>query len=126
MNASYTRPKFMDRFRGHLPEILYTNVPLPSFMETPLSLDMIFGAPKNSRKRTQKAKPNTPQSSSMEGELSVGKTARFALDGKDLEIDNGTWIVGNLEFGAVARVKGRVQGEKLYVSQLVILKPKSA
>jgi hypothetical protein len=121
MNA-VTRTRLIDRLRGHLPDILYTNVPIPAFMETPITFEYLFkplGSNKTSSKEKIKASPGA---NTIEGRITAGKNTKYSINEKDLEIDNGTWIVGSLEFGITARAKGRMQGNKFYVSQLILLK----
>ncbi len=121
MNATHSKNNLLYKFKDQLPEILYTNIPIPAFMETPIS-DLIFKKKKTTYRKSSKAKVPAVSASCLEGSIENGQNTKYAINDKDLEIDNGTWIIGNIACGLNARAKGRMQGDKFYVSQLVILK----
>jgi hypothetical protein len=43
----------------------------------------------------------------LEGEVTRGQATKFAINGTDFKVSPGTWIIGELRMGAIARVKGR-------------------
>lgn len=48
----------------------------------------------------------TAQGFAFEGTLTAGRTTQFAVLGRDLQIDEETWIFGELRLGSYAHVKG--------------------
>jgi len=124
----------------HLPAFFHKELPLPAILTTPMNLGDILRTPihipgissKRSRRksfskrtistaRVANSKGKTGQFV-VEGSIQRGEKARFAIDNKDFDIDANTWIIGNVEYGAWARVKGCTQGDKKIASQVVILK----
>lgn len=130
MNAAPIRNRFfLERFRGHLPEVLYTNVPYTEFLDTPLSIPAflrkppgLFNPSKIKKPTPTKVETKKKAENTIEGIITVGINTRFSLDAKDLEIDGGTWIIGDLDYGMRARAKGKMLGDRFKVAQIVILK----
>lgn len=46
----------------------------------------------------------------LNGRLREGKGTPFAVDGEDFVIGPNTWILGEVEIGALAKVKGYIRG----------------
>lgn len=69
------------------------------------------------------AERRKPKYHFLEGRLGVGKTTRYAVEGRDISVDEDTWIIGTLAIGATVRVKcgpgprGELQALKIQVSK---------
>ena len=44
----------------------------------------------------------------IEGRLSAGSGSLFSVENQDFIIDDNTWILGDLKYGAHAKVKGSI------------------
>ncbi len=125
MNSGYSKNSFFDRFRGHLPEILYTKVPVPNFLETPITIPNLFQKQPQRRRTkppTSTAPSVTDRRNTLEGVVGPGATGLYAINQTDIEIHSGTWIIGDLEYGTFARAKGKFMGGKFLVTQIVFIK----
>ena len=130
MNTAYSRQSFFDRFRDHLPAILYKKVPLPAFLETPIELPSLFPKTPDYLSRKKKILQKKPSAAAekrntLEGVLTRGQNYPYAINQTDLEFNAGTWIIGDLECGALARARGALRHDRFIVSQIIFLKPKS-
>jgi hypothetical protein len=125
-------------FNVTLPEVLHQ--PLPMHLLVPTGLRGLLSPtnaytgkiPKNQKRglkkksaRSEKEQTQT-RSFSAEGFIQTGQSARFMIGDKEFDIDSNTWIIGNVAYGAFARVKGISQGDRKIASQLVILRPAPA
>lgn len=135
--SALRRPVF-GLFNVTLPEVFHKPIPLPmvGYMKEILFSPLPgFSAPTvKVKKRIQTKKVNKdidvgkPALKAkagqflIEGLIECGKKSRFMIADKEFDIDANTWIIGNVEYGAFARVKGVAQGEKKIATQLVILR----
>lgn len=71
------------------------------------------------------AKP-AEQQFALEGLMQPGTESQFCINGKDFFITHDTWIVGEIEPGAYASVRGPLRAGKRIATKLVIIKPKGA
>ncbi len=95
-----------------IPAILMTPVPMPS-----LSLARnLFGGNAN------KPEHLAQRRFLLEGELHIGKSSVFSVEGTEFEYDEDTMIVGELEIGSLVRIKGQYDsdGQRRANSMMVI------
>lgn len=124
MDSEQQRRGWYDYLRS-IDSLLSTNVPLPSFLTKPIQIP---GLNNSKPFKRPTARGTTTQSKSksgqfvLEGPIENGKTSRLAIQGKDFEVDSNTWIIGTIEIGAIAKVKGSMQFDKRVALQIVILK----
>src|SRR5436190_5825949 len=104
----------------HLPAFFHTPVlPTPKFLLKDVHIPGV-GPKRRSRRspytmrsgKTQVSAPTNYKAGQflVEGRIQRGQTARFCVEDKEFEIDANTWIIGNVEFGALARIKGNAMG----------------
>ncbi len=61
---------------------------------------------------------------SLLGPLSAGKSTSYSINGVDFEIDPTTAIVGELQFGALARVSGIYRQHTIRCAKKILVEPK--
>ena len=135
MNTQQKKP-FFNFITQHLPAVplpafLLKEIPLPSFLTKPINLPSLGSSRGNIKRSYSKKSSKSANASSakpkigqffLEGILQHGNRTRFAIGNRDFEIEPNTWIIGNVEFGSTARVKGSIQGEQNIATQVVILR----
>lgn len=131
MNSGNSKPSFFDKFRDNLPAVLYTKVPLPSFLENTINFPNLpallqkslasRGATKARTAPNANTSSGTPKKHCLQGELKHGASTQYAVNNIDLEIDSSTWIIGDLEYGKKVRVKGKYEGKKFIATQVIFL-----
>ena len=71
------------------------------------------------QKNTTSSKQNS-QRFALEGAIQAGTNSPFSINGKDFSITDDTWVVGDLEIGAYASVRGPLKGGKRVATKVVI------
>lgn len=120
MSSSDQRKALLNYLKS-IPAALNSNIPLPSFLTTPIKIPG-FSTGKPAPRRTPAGAKTAERRFQIEGTIGAGQSSRFAIDGTDFEIDGNTWMIGDLEFGAKARVKGASLAGKKVATQIIILK----
>ena len=102
---------------------------LPAILNTPITqLPKVLNVSPAERARMRRAKSIervTTSSKSkqfvIEGTLQAGSRTKFAIAGEDVIITKGTWVFGELEFGAHVTAHGQIKerGER-HVARIVV------
>jgi hypothetical protein len=104
-----------ERTRGSVRDITKGII---AFLNTPITL------PKRAAKKGEPRKSGRRPPLCVEGELRSGSIEKFAVDGRDFKYDENTCVIGNIEMGAMARVKlTMVPGRGAYATSITITKP---
>lgn len=89
-----------------------------AFLNTPITLPKWSAETKNKTSNTRQGLV------SIEGELQLGRTLNYSINGQDFSYNENTCIVGKVQLGAIARVKLRTtQGKGAFATSIVITKP---
>ncbi len=64
--------------------------------------------------KSQREKPKTEPTEktthfSLRGEIQPGRATKYSINGQDFEVLGSTWVVGVIEFGVIAKVKGNIK-----------------
>ncbi len=89
------------------------------FLYTPITLPKLVSI----KKTTIPVKEEKSMSLKIEGSICKGVGGKLSVDGRDFSYDENTCIVGNLEKGAVVRVKlAMVPGQGAYATSIIVTK----
>lgn len=110
----------------NLPQFFYLKVPLPVILERPIQLSKLVRATdkKRASKHKEAANQHKVKTSSiieLRGALEPGLNTRFAVAGQDINLQATTWIIGELENGAIARIKGKFDQENVLQTTSVVI-----
>lgn len=72
---------------------------------------------RNSRRGRPHSKPR--ERYAISGVLSRGSECQFAINGEDIEVDQYTWIFGEMRYGATARVTCENRGATTYALKVM-------
>ena len=98
----------------NLPPIFFKKIPIAAALDAPVG-KATSKTPLNKGRAQKKANSNGGASSSQAqinnpvtvvGTISIGNGSDFAIEGIDFQISPSTFLVGNLQVGASARIKG--------------------
>ena len=124
MDSEQQRKGWYDYLRS-IDSLLSTPVPLPTFLTKPIQIPGIRSTkppPKAMGRNTNGQAKTRSGQFVLEGLIEAGRLSRLAIQGKDFEVDSNTWIIGTIEIGALAKVKGTIQFDKRVALQIVIVK----
>jgi hypothetical protein len=127
--------QFVSLFLGramHLPPVFFKKVPLTDLLDQKFALTKLLGGKRRGKRRgttnrrsaqhPQKEGRTATQHAVLEGLVTHGVTSKFAIEGSDFSISAGTWIIGELNCGMIARVKGVKNSEgTLEASSVVVI-----
>ena len=112
----------------NLPAIFFKPLPLPAFLDSSLPFKSSKG-----KRRAAKRRRVTPREQAapaglteLNGEITSGRNTRLSIGGVDFTVEASTWIIGEVRFGATARVKGTHHSEgHIVASSVVVFQPNS-
>lgn len=59
------------------------------------------------------------QQFSLHGEVQLGNRTRYSICGTDFSVDSNTWVIGDLELGRIADVRGVITpGSGCYATKI--------
>ncbi|MCC6221177.1 MAG: hypothetical protein IT291_08065 [Deltaproteobacteria bacterium] len=101
-------------FLKDLPQILRTPIHLPrlSRSKTPAGVSGL------TKHRDVGAQDDADERFNLQGRLKLGSESNFVVDDMEFVFDQNTLIVGELEIGALVRVKGHYVDGKRYASSI--------
>lgn len=103
-----------------LDALLHTPIPGLGFLSMPIPMPSFRKSTRRRAKGVQTA-PDTPRSFDTYGELQRGTDTKFAIGGHDFIINHNTWIIGNLELGYKAKVRGlMIAGGKRVATKVLV------
>jgi hypothetical protein len=83
-------------------------------------VDPIEERRKRQQRKLSHEQPKTSQFS-LEGEVTRGDKTPFAIDGIDFQVSSSCWVVGRIELGSVAKVRGPIRGDGAKIATSIVI-----